>query len=60
MLENIFLQERHFCDRNYALSNLMASTKNRNLIQRIELSIELSIIDASYPLNCIYYFLIIF
>ena len=56
-LTNVFLQERHFGVPNYALFNLMALTKDRNLIPRI----ELSIIDTSHPLNCIfYYFLIIF
>ena len=57
MLANVLLEERHFGVPNYGLFNLMASTKDRNGIPRI----ELSIIDTSHPLNCIFYhFLIIF
>ena len=41
---------------NYALFNLIASTKDRNFIPRI----ELSIIDTSHPLNCIFYSFLIF
>ena len=50
-LINVFLQERHFGVPNYALFNLMALTKDRNLIPRI----ELSIIDTSHLLNRIFY-----
>ena len=51
-LTNVFLQERHFGVPNYALFNLVALTKDRNLIPRI----ELSIIDTSHPLICIFYY----
>ena len=45
-----------FLKLNYALFNLIASTKDRNFIPRI----ELSIIDTSHPLNCIFYNFLIF
>ena len=56
MLTNVFLHwERHFGVPSYVLFNLVVSTKDRNLIPRI----ELSIIDTSHSLNCIFYFVLI-
>ena len=54
MLTNVFLQERHFGVPNYALLDLMASTKDKNLIPRI----EFSIIDTSHPFEL--HFLLLF
>ena len=52
MFTNVFL---HFGFPYFSLFNLIALTKDRNLIPRV----ELSMIDTSHPLICIFYYFLI-